>query len=93
MSVRRNVLNFVWSFVGMRVSLLHPVIEFISSFGGWGVFLTRPVLESVRRARSLSYSSSNLSRRSADGDFILNSRSWSLSGRTSSGESILHPLS
>ena len=84
MSVRRNVLNFVWSFVGMRVSLLHLVIESILSFGGWGVSLARPVLESVRRVRSLSYSSSNLSRRSADEDFILNSPSWSLSGGTSS---------
>ena len=57
-SVKRPMLhsiNFL-SFVGWVVSATRGV-KSISSFDGWVVSLTGPVLESVRRVRSLSYSS------------------------------------
>ena len=46
-SLTRQVLESVSSFVSMAVSLTRPVLQSVSSLSGSGVSLTRPVVESV----------------------------------------------
>ena len=87
-SLTRPVLEPVSSFVGRGVSLTRSVLQSVWSLSGSGVSLTRPVLESVSSFVGWGMSCCYLSRRLAVGEFLLHAPCWTLSCRSSVGESL-----